>query len=65
MEKKVENIRKVKLNGRDVKMFDVRELKDHYWLFVGTFSAPVRTANKNLLAYAEERSGYEKNNRRT
>jgi hypothetical protein len=51
--KKLENVRKVKLNGRDAKLFDVREFVDGAWLFAGTYSAPVRTANKKLLELYE------------
>ncbi len=47
--RKAENTRKATLNGRAVKIFDVRELRNGAWVFVGQFSAPVKTANKNLL----------------
>lgn len=46
----VTNIRKATLNGRAVKLFDVRESG----VFCGQFSAPVRTANRDLLAVALE-----------
>ena len=50
---KIENIRKATVNGRKVKMFDLRELIDGAWVFQGTFSAPQRTANKNLMEHAD------------
>lgn len=46
---KIENIRKATLNGRKVKIFDVRRLVDNAWVFAGQFYAPARTANKNLI----------------
>lgn len=50
---KIENIRKATLNGRKVKIFDVRRLVDNAWVFAGQFSAPARTANKNLIEFAD------------
>jgi hypothetical protein len=50
---KVENIRRVILNGRPVKLFDLRRRQDNAWVFQGTYSAPLRTPDSKLLAYAE------------
>ena len=52
MQFRVENIRKATLNGRKVKLFDVRENTSKAWLFHGTYSAPARTPNRDLLEYA-------------
>lgn len=46
----VTNIRRATLNGRAVKLFDVRD----GGVFCGQFSAPARTANRDLLAVALE-----------
>ena len=45
---RIEDIRKVNLNGRAVKLFKAYRLCGNAYVFVGQFSAPVRTANKNL-----------------
>jgi hypothetical protein len=54
MEKyRIESIQKVRLNGNDVKIFKAYELnkeKDAY-VFSGQFSAPLKTANKNLVNF--------------
>lgn len=52
-ERRVSEIQKATVNGRQVKMFTVRELVNGSWLFIGKYTAPVRTANKNLLAGIE------------
>lgn len=51
---KIENIRKATLNGRQVKIFDVRKLIGSAWVFAGQYSAPIRTANKNLSDFIVE-----------
>ena len=47
---RIENIQKVCLNGRNVKLFKAFEYdKDsHAYIFIGQFDAPLKTANKNL-----------------
>ena len=52
--KEIRNIRKATVNGINVKLFEVWELVENAWIFSGKFSAPVKIANKNLLAYHEE-----------
>jgi hypothetical protein len=48
---KIENIRRVTINGRAVKVFNAYRLQDGAYVFAGQFSAPARTANKNLHAF--------------
>lgn len=49
---KICNVRRATVNGRAVKLFDVRRLIDGAWVFQGQHSAPARTANRDLLAFA-------------
>lgn len=49
---KITNIRRATINGRAVKLFDVRRLIDGAWVFQGAFSAPARTANRDLAQFA-------------
>lgn len=49
---KIEDIRRVNLNGRAVKLFKVYVFKRNAYVFAGQFSAPARTANKNLHTFA-------------
>ena len=46
---KVCNIRLATLNGRQVKLFDVRQLLGGAWVFAGRFHAPAKTLNSRLL----------------
>jgi hypothetical protein len=50
---RIENIQKVKLNGRNVKLFKVFEYceEQNAYVFIGQFEAPAKTANKNLHNY--------------
>lgn len=48
---KVENIQRVYLNGVASKLFDVYELTEGSWVFVGRFEAPAKTATQNLLQH--------------
>ena len=53
---RIENIQKVYLNGKAAKLFKAYELnenKDAYE-FIGQFSAPAKTANKNLINFIDE-----------
>ena len=52
--KEVRAITKGTLNGRNVKFFEVWEMVEGAWHFVAKYAAPVRVANKNLVAWAEE-----------
>lgn len=47
---KVENIQKATVNGRKVKLFSVRDSRGVY---AGQYSAPVKTANKDLLKFVK------------
>jgi len=51
---KAENIQRANYNGRAVKIFDAYELVENSWIFVGQFSAPARTANKNLVNFIQQ-----------
>jgi hypothetical protein len=50
---KTTDIRTATLNGKAVKLFKVWKLIDGAWVFSGQHAAPARTANKNLLQFAE------------
>lgn len=49
---RIEDIRRVTLNGRAVKLFKAYRLQGDAWIFAGQFPAPARTANKNLHTFA-------------
>ena len=54
MEKyRIEDIQKVKVNGRNVKLFKAFEYdkNSNAYIFCGQFEAPAKTANKNLEKY--------------
>lgn len=51
---RIENVRKLTLNGRNVKAFDAFVKKGNAFVFMGAYTAPVRTANKNLWLIANE-----------
>ena len=54
MEKyRIESIQKVKLNGRNVKLFKAFEYSEEQnaYVFIGQFEAPAKTANKNLCDF--------------
>ena len=53
---RIENIQKVILNGRDVKLFSAFKYdeKSGAYIFIGQFEAPASAANKNLKNYIEE-----------
>jgi len=50
---RIEDIQRVCLNGRNVKLFKAYEFdkNSQAYIFCGQFEAPVRTPNKNLLNY--------------
>lgn len=45
---RIEEIRRVTLNGRPVKLFTAYKRSGSAFVFAGAFSAPVKTANKDL-----------------
>lgn len=45
---RIESIRSATVNGRKVKIFKAFRLDGDAYVFCGEFSAPARTANKNL-----------------
>ena len=49
---RVESVQKATVNGSSVKLFKAFEKQGSAFVFVGQFSAPVRTANKNLWMIA-------------
>lgn len=51
---KIEEIRKATLNGRAVKLFKAYRLENNGYIFIGQFSAPAKTANKNLAQFIGE-----------
>ena len=51
---KIENIIRATLNGRSVKLFTAYRAIEGGWIHIGQFSAPARTANKNLDQFISE-----------
>lgn len=56
---RIENIRTVTYNGKKCKIFQAYEKRNgalggHEFVFIGTYKAPARTANKNLWLIANE-----------
>jgi hypothetical protein len=47
---KVTDIKIITLNGRKIKIFSAWERSGNAWVFAGRYSAPHKTANKNLIA---------------
>ena len=45
----ITDIKTITLNGRRVKIFTVWERSGNAWIFAGRYSAPVKTANRDLL----------------
>ena len=54
---RIEQIQKATVNGRAVKLFTAYERKGDAFVHVGQFSAPVKTANRDLWKIAEDRGG--------
>jgi hypothetical protein len=50
---RIMDIEKCTLNGRNVKMFKYYERKGDVYVFSGQFSAPAKTANKNLINFVD------------
>ena len=51
---RIENIQKATVNGRAVKIFTAFKKQGEAFVHVGQFSAPQKTANKNLWSIANE-----------
>ena len=53
--RRIENIRKVKLNGKNVKTFDLYEYNQDQkaYVFAGQHSAPAKTPKRNLSDYID------------
>lgn len=51
---RIENIRKLTFNGKPVKAFDAFVKQGNAFVFCGAYTAPVRTANKNLWLIPNE-----------
>ena len=51
---KIENVRRATLNGPAVKIFTAYRLVDSAYVHIGQFSAPARTAKKDLPAFITE-----------
>ena len=49
---RIESIQKATLNGSTVKLFKAFEKHGNSFVFCGQFSAPVRTANRDLWKIA-------------
>jgi len=52
---RIEDIQKVVLNGRAVKLFKAFKYNEAQkaYIFCGQFDAPAKTANKNLINYID------------
>lgn len=53
MQYRIQEVRRVTLNGRKVKLFKAFEKADSCYIFCGQFIAPARTANKNLTQFID------------
>lgn len=51
---RIENVQKAILNGRQVKLFKAFEDRGDAFHYIGQFSAPVKTANKELWKVAAD-----------
>ena len=51
---RIEEITKATVNGKKVKMFKVFAKNGDAFVFLGHFTAPVKTANKNLWLIGNE-----------
>ena len=52
-EYKIENVQRVRLNNREMKLFSVYRLVDNAYVYAGRYSAPAKTANKNLINFVD------------
>jgi len=49
---RIEQVQKATMNGKQVKLFTAYEKKGDSFVHIGKFSAPAKTANKNLWLIA-------------
>lgn len=49
---RIEQIQKATVNGRAIKMFSAYEQKGDAFIHIGKFTAPVKTANRDLWKIA-------------
>lgn len=50
---RIESVQKVTLNGRNVKLFKAYKKEGDAYVFCGQYSAPAKTANKNLTQFID------------
>ena len=50
---RIEDIRRATVNGRAVKIFKAYRRNGYAFVFCGEFTAPAKTANKNLWKVAD------------
>jgi len=48
---RIENIEKARLNGRNVKLFQLFECCRDCFEYKGSYDVPARIANKNIIEY--------------
>ena len=53
---RIERVRKLTFNGKNVKAFDAFIKRGEAFVFMGAYTAPVRTANKNLWLIPDEQN---------
>lgn len=51
---RIENIRKITFNGRNVKAFDASVKQGDAFVFCGAYTAPAKTAKKDLWLIPNE-----------
>lgn len=49
---RIESIQRATVNGRQVKLFTAYQKRDDAFVHIGKFSAPVKTANRDLWKIA-------------
>jgi hypothetical protein len=51
---RIENIQKIRLNGKNVKVFKAYKKSANAYVFIGQFIANAQTSNKNLVNFIVE-----------
>jgi len=51
---RIERIRKINFNGKNVKAFDAYTKQGNAFVYCGAYTAPARTANKSLWLIPDE-----------
>jgi len=51
---RIENVQKITLDGKKVKAFRAYVKQGNTFVFMGAYTAPIRTANKNLWLIPNE-----------